>query len=267
MISLAALVQRIPGYLYLAFISVLMLAPVIIVVLVSLSPTPVFEIPAGAASLQWYRKLLVLDGLWPAVRLSVQVAGLTTMISLMLGGLFALGLIRGRFPGRNGLLVFVLSPMMLPGVVIGIAMLFAFRGIGLRDSYASLMISHVVITIPYVVRILYGGLSLFEFDMIDAAQTLGCSYPRALWRVLTPNIFPSVLTGGMFAFLASMDNYALALFMGDVRNVTLPVQLLKYIESAADPSLAAISTVMVTLTLLVIILAERLVGLRRLVGG
>ncbi len=267
MTPLAVHVRRIPGHLYLAAIAILMLAPVIIVVLVSLSPTPVFELPTGAASLQWYRQLLVLDGLWPAVRLSLQIAGLTTLVSLLLGGLFTLGLVRGRFPGRNGLLVFVLSPMMLPGVVIGIAMLFAFRGIGLRDSYVSLMIAHVVITLPYVVRILYGGLSLFQFDMIDAAQTLGCSYPRALWRVLMPNLFPSILTGGMFAFLASMDNYALALFMGDVRNVTLPVQLLKYIESAADPSLAAISTVMVALTMLVIVLAERLVGLRRLVGG
>ena len=120
---------------------------------------------------------------------------------------------------------------------------------------------------PEVVRILYGGLSLFDFAMIDAAQTLGCSYPRALWHVLVPVIFPSFLTGGMFAFLASMDNYALALFMGDVDNVTLPVQMLKYIESAADPSLAAIAASMVVLPVLVLVSAERLVGTRRLVAG
>jgi putative spermidine/putrescine transport system permease protein len=262
----SATAWKLLGWAYALATATLILAPIAIVGLVSLTSSQVFEIPSGEVSLQWYRRLLQMHELWPAVWLSAQVALSTTLASLVIGTLLALGLIRGRFPGRNALLVFALSPMMLPGVVIAISMLYAFRGAGLRDSYVSLMLSHVVITLPYVVRILYSGLSMFNFAMIDAAQTLGYSYSRALWHVLIPIIFPSFLTGGLFAFLASFDNYALALFLGDFANVTLPVQMLKYIESAADPSLAAISTLMVTLTILIIVTAERLVGMRRLLG-
>jgi putative spermidine/putrescine transport system permease protein len=84
---------------------------------------------------------------------------------------------------------------------------------------------------------------------------------------MVPNLFPSFLTAGMFAFLTSLDNYALALFLGDVHNVTLPIQILKYLDRASDPSIAAIATIMVALTVLVLVTAERLVGARRLVGG
>jgi putative spermidine/putrescine transport system permease protein len=260
-------VTRVLGYAYLAAICAFMLAPIVTVLLVSFTPSPVFDIPTGDFSLRWYRKLAELDELWPAVRLSVQIAGLTTLASLVLGTLCALGILRGRFPGRDGLLVFVLSPMMLPGVVMGIAMLLAFRGWGLRDGYVSLLLAHVVITLPYVVRVIYGALVLFDFTMIDAARTLGYSHGRALWQVLVPNIFPSFLTAGMFAFLASLDNYALALFLGDVHNVTLPIQILKYLDRASDPSIAAIAAIMVALTGLILVVAERLVGARRLVGG
>jgi len=260
-------VLRVLGHAYLAFVSLLMLAPIAVVVAVSFSPTPVFDLPTGGASLQWYRKLTELPGLWDSVRLSVQVASIATACSLLLGTLCALGILRGRFPGREGLLTFALSPMMLPGIVLGIAMLTAFRAVGLVDGYASLVLAHIVITLPYIVRVLYATLSLFDFTMIDAARSLGCSYPRALWRVLVPNVAPSFVTAGMFAFLTSMDNYALALFLGDVRNVTLPIQILNYLDRAADPSVAAIATLMVVLTVLILVAAERLVGTRRLMGG
>ena len=255
------------GYAYLALASVFMLAPIAVVLAVSFSPTPVFDLPTQGASLQWYRKLAELPGLWDSVRLSVEVAAIATGCSLMLGALCALGILRGRFPGRDTLLVFILSPMMLPGVVLGIAMLVAFRGIGLVDGYRSLILAHVVITLPYVVRVLYAAFVLFDFTMIDAARTLGLSHARALWQVLVPNVLPSFATAAMFAFLTSVDNYALALFLGDVRNITLPIQILNYLDRASDPSVAAIATLMVLFTVLILLAAERLVGARRLVGG
>jgi putative spermidine/putrescine transport system permease protein len=258
---------RVLGYVYLALVCAFMLAPIAVVLAVSFSPTPVFDLPTGGASLQWYRKLADLPGLWDSVRLSVEVAGIATACSLVLGTLCALGVLRGRFPGRDGLLVFVLSPMMLPGVVLGIAMLITFRAIGLVDGYPSLILAHVVITLPYVVRVLYAAFVLFDFTMIDAARSLGYSHAQALWRVLVPNVLPSFVTAGMFAFLTSVDNYALALFLGDVRNITLPIQILNYLDRASDPSVAALATLMVAFTVLILVAAERLVGARRLIGG
>ena len=96
---------------------------------------------------------------------------------MVLGTLCAVALVRGRFPGRETIATFLVSPLMLPGLVIGIAMLQGFKAMGLRDV-GSLLVAHVVITLPYVVRTVAGALSLFDFALIDAARTLGCSYPR-----------------------------------------------------------------------------------------
>ena len=264
--TIGGLIARIAGAAFMAAVIIFMLAPIFVVIAVSFSTSPIFDLPTDGLTFRWYRELGSLGSLWPAVWLSVEIALVATTTSLVLGTLCAVGLIRGRFPGREVFLTFVLSPMMLPGVVLGIAMLFAFRSIGFRDAYMSLMLAHVVITVPYIVRIVYASLSLFDFSMIDAARTLGCTYGGALVKVLVPNIFPSFLTAGMFAFIGSMDNYAIALFLRDVHNVTLPVQILRYIEVGTEPTLAAISTIILLLTFTVMIAAERLVGLNRLAG-
>jgi putative spermidine/putrescine transport system permease protein len=153
---------------------------------------------------------------------------------------------------------------MLPGLVIGIAMLESFRAAGLRDVWASLLIAHVVITLPYVVRTLFASLSLFDFTLIDAARTLGLTYPKAIMKVLVPSLAPAFLTSGMFAFLASMDNYPISIFFTDAWTKTLPIQMLQYVEESPDPTIAAISALLILLSIGVLILGDRLVGLRRM---
>jgi len=153
---------------------------------------------------------------------------------------------------------------MLPGLVVGIAMLQAFRELGLRGAWASLLVAHVVITLPYVVRTVLGALSLFDFALIDAARALGCSYPRALRKVLVPSLAPAFVTSGMFAFLASMDNYPIPIFFTDAWTKTLPIQMLQYVEESPDPIIAAISAGLILLAVLALFVADRLIGLRRL---
>lgn len=154
---------------------------------------------------------------------------------------------------------------MLPGLVLGIALLQTLRDIGIRDALISLMIAHVVITLPFIMRSVSASLALFDFSLIDAARTLGCSYAQAIRQVLLPNVAPGVLTGGLFAFIASFDNYSVSLFLTDVRTKTLPIQVLTYLEQSPDPSVAAVSTVMIFMTIAVLIGGQRLVGLDRLV--
>jgi putative spermidine/putrescine transport system permease protein len=264
--NMARLLGRVAGGLVLFVGLLLMLAPIVTVVLVSFSATPVFDLPTEGVSLRWYASLSQREGLWPSISLSLQIAAISTLASVLLGTLCAIGLIRGHFPGRDAVLAIVLSPMMLPGVVIGIAMLFAFRGAGLYNSFASLVLGHVVITLPYVVRIIYANLSLFDFRLIEAARTLGLAPARAVTKVMIPILAPAFLTSGIFAFIASLDNYSLALFLGDVDHVTLPVRILSYIEYSTDPSLAAISTLMVCVTAVFLFIGARLVGVRGLAG-
>jgi putative spermidine/putrescine transport system permease protein len=153
---------------------------------------------------------------------------------------------------------------MLPGLVVGIAMLQGFRLVGLREAWTSLLIAHVVITMPYVVRTVLAALTLFDFTLLDAARMLGCSPVQAVRRVLVPALGPAFLTSGMFAFLASMDNYPVSIFFTDAWTKTLPIQMLQYVEERPDPTIAAISAGLILLAVIVMIIGDRLVGLRRL---
>jgi putative spermidine/putrescine transport system permease protein len=241
-----------------------LLLPIIVVIPVSFTESAVFRFPPEGFSLQWYEKIGSVDGLLSSLWLSAQIAGLSTAIALLLGTLCAIAVVRGRVPGAEAIATFMVSPLMLPGLVLGIAMLQALRELGLRDAWTSLLLAHVVVTMPFVMRTVLASLSLFDFSMVDAARTLGCSYPVALWRVLVPNILPGFISGALFAFIASFDNYPVSIFLVDVRTKTLPIQLLNYLEISPDPTLAAVSTCLIGLTILVLIVCDRLVGLRKM---
>ncbi|WP_395712450.1 ABC transporter permease [Reyranella sp.] len=243
---------------------IFLMTPLVVTIAVSFGSSTVFTLPPPDWSLRWYERLANTRGLLPALTVSLQVASISTAISMALGTLCAIALVRGRFPGREAISTFLVSPLMLPGLVIGIAMLQGFKSMGLRDVYASLLIAHVIITLPYIARTVVSALGLFDFSLIDAARTLGCSYPAALMRVLVPALAPAFLTSGMFAFLASMDNYPISIFFTDAWTKTLPIQMLQYVEERPDPTIAAISAGLVLLAIVALIIGDRLVGLRKL---
>jgi putative spermidine/putrescine transport system permease protein len=243
---------------------VFLLTPLVVTVAVSFGSSAVFTLPPPGWSLRWYERVWTTRGLWASLMTSVQIAGLATAISLVLGTLCAIALVRGRFAGRDAIATFLVSPLMVPGLVVGIAMLQGFKLVGLREAWPSLLVAHVVITMPYVVRTVLASLSLFDFTLIDAARTLGCSYGQALRKVMAPALAPAFLTSGMFAFLASMDNYPVSIFFTDAWTKTLPLQMLQLVEERPDPTIAAVSTGLIVLAIVVLIIGDRLVGLRRL---
>ena len=243
---------------------IFLMTPLVVTVAVSFGSSSVFTLPPPDWSMRWYERLANTRGLLPSLVTSLEVAAFSTHVALELGTLCAIALVRGRFSGRESIATFLISPLMLPGLVVGIAMLQGFKVAGLREAFASLLVAHVVITLPYVVRTVLAALSLFDFSLIDAARTLGCSYPKALMKVLVPALGPAFITSGMFAFLASMDNYPISIFFTDAWTKTLPIQMLQYVEENPDPTIAAISTGLVLLAILALVVGDRLVGLRKL---
>ena len=248
----------------LAATAIFMLAPLLVVVLVSFSNSSVFNLPTGAWSWRWYESMLHKEGLGATLGLSVGVALGSTLVALVLGTLCAIAIEQGRFKGREALLAFLVSPLLRPGLVIGVALLQALRSIGLREVFPALLIGHIVITLPYVTRTVHASLALFDMRLIEAAQTLGLSRKRALLAIMVPALAPAFLTSGLFAFLASMDNYPISIFLTDARNKTLPIEILRYLEESPDPTIAAISSCLILLAVIVLFLAERMVGMRRL---
>lgn len=261
------LLSRWSSRLLLAAVAVFMLAPLLVVVLVSFSNSSVFNLPTGDLSnwsMRWYTAMLHKEGLGASLALSVGVALGSTAVALVLGTLCAIAIEQGRFKGRDALLAFLVSPLLMPGLVIGVALLQALRAVGLRDVFSALLIGHIVITLPYVTRTVHASLALFDMRLIEAAQTLGLSRQRALLQVMVPALAPAFLTSGLFAFLASMDNYPISIFLTDARNKTLPIEVLRYLEESPDPTIAAISSCLILLAIVVLFVAERMVGMRRL---
>ncbi len=250
--------------LILLLVAVFMLAPLVVVVMVSFSSSPVFNLPAPEWSLRWYSALLHKDGLGAVLWLSVKVALVSTLAALVLGTLCAIAIAHGRFRGRDALLAFLVSPLMMPGLVIGVALLQVLREVGLRDVLGALIIGHIVITLPYITRTVHASLALFDMRLLEAARTLGLSPARAVLQVMVPSLAPAFLTSGLFAFLASMDNYPISIFLTDARNKTLPIEILRYLEESPDPTIAALSAGLILFAIIVLFLAERMVGMRRL---
>lgn len=246
---------------------VFLMLPIVITVVVSFSDSPVYTLPPPEWSLRWYRSLSDRAGLWDAVLLSLNIALLSTALALVLGTLACVAVTRGNFRGREAIATFAVSPLMMPGLVVGVALLQFFREIGLRDAYWSLLLGHIVITLPFVMRTLLASMAAFDFSLIDAARTLGLSYPKAILRVLVPSLAPAYLTSGLFAFLASMDNYPISIFLTDARNKTLPIRMLQYLEEQPDPSLAAMSSGLILLAVIVLAFGARTVGLNRMIQG
>ncbi len=244
---------------------IFLMLPIIITVATSFTSSAVYTLPPPEWSLRWYRSLDRRSGLWEAVQLSLNLALISTAISIVLGTMAAIAVARGEFRGKQAIATFTVSPLMMPGLVVGVAMLQFFREIGLRDAYWSLLLAHVVITLPFVMRTLLASMGAFDFSLIDAARTLGMSYPRAILKVLIPNLAPAYLTGGLFAFLASMDNYPISIFLTDARNKTLPIKMLQYLEEQPDPSLAAMSSGLIVMAIVVLVVASRTVGLNKMI--
>jgi putative spermidine/putrescine transport system permease protein len=243
-------------YLYL-------LAPILIVIPVSFSSATYFVFPPPGFSLRWYANFFSLRELTEALGLSVRLAVAVMLASTIIGTMAAFGLSRYRFLGRELFRTLFMSPMVMPGVVLGIAFLIYFNRVGLMHTFGSLFLAHLVVTLPYVIRTVSATLQGFPRVLEEAAGSLGAS-PLTVFRTVTlPIVKPGVMAGAVFAFIVSFDELVIAMFLTGAQLSTLPVQIYNYIEFTSDPTIAAISVILILLTTAAVTLLERFVGFSR----
>jgi putative spermidine/putrescine transport system permease protein len=245
-----------------------MFLPIMIVVLVSLNPEPYLQVPPSGLSLRWYRQVFTAEWM-PALRYSLLLAIGVAAVSTVLGGLGAFAIARYRFPGRAMLQAFLLSPLSIPSIVTGVAILQFITIIEFQGVLGSpaLLLAHVVVTLPYSVRMI--GISLFGFDqrLENAAQNLGAR-PRQVFRYITlPLVKPGIFAGMTFAFIVSFNNVPVSLFLVRPGATTLPIKILNYLEYRLDPTLAAVNMVSLLVVLVGVVIAERIGGFTRFVYG
>lgn len=234
--------------------------PVFIVVPVSFSDSQFLTFPADSYSLRWYHELLE-DPTWlDSALASLRVALLSALAATVLGILGALALVRGRFPGRNAVLLVFLAPVIVPYVIIGLAAYVTFLNLGLTQTTVGFVLVHLALGVPYVVINVSAGLVDVDPRLEMAAKSLGAGPVTTFTRVTLPMILPSALSGALFAFIISWDEVVTALFLSGPNLTTLPVRMWSGIRIQIDPVVAAVST----LTLLLSLLVFAALGLTRL---
>jgi len=244
-----------------------LILPMAVIVIVSFDTGPMLRFPPQDFSFQRYLDILDLPGFLDAVRLSVIVASIVVAIDLLLGIPAAIALVRGKFRAKSFILGFLQSPMMVPGIVIGISILFFVSFVGMNVSVFLMTLSHVVITLPFMVRITYARMQSANITLEEAAQNLGASRWQVFRHVTLPHLMPGLIGGSAFAFLLSLDNLPTSIFTAPIIDVPLPVYLFRLLLYYTDPIVSPIATLQIILTFVVLLIASRTVGTMELIGG
>lgn len=242
-----------------------MLAPVVMTVILSFSPT--FNFPPNGFTLRWYGNVTSQPEFMNGLRTSLVLAAITAVVSTMLGTGIALTLTRQSFRGRTVFNSLFISPIMLPRVAIGVALFLFFLMVQRTSTLARLLVLHVVITCPYVVAAVSASLQGVDRRYEEAAMNLGAPPMETFWKVTLPLIRPGVVAGFLFSFVVSFDEVTASVFLTDGRTVTFPVALFFYlVRGTLDPTVAAASSFMLVMVGVVGVLLGRYVGLARALG-
>lgn len=258
------------GPLALAFhtlVVAFMLAPLAIVCLVAFTPENTLTLPTTEFSLRWFRAIFVhpdfVQSFWNSLRLATFSATIATLIAVPAG----LAITRFAFPGRGFLNGLFLSPLIIPHLVLGVALLRLFALIGVTGSFTWLVLAHVVIITPYALRLVISAVVGIDRSAEQAALSLGASEATVFRRVTLPMILPGVTGGWLLAFINSFDELTMSIFVTSPQTVTLPVRMYMYATESIDPMMAAVSALMVAMTAVAMLLLDRVYGLDKILVG
>ena len=244
----------------------LILAPIVVVFALAFSGDSFILFPPSGYSLRWFQALAHHGPLLASLWLSVQVASVVTLCSLLVGVPAALALAKGEFRGKDALNGFFLAPLLLPTLITGLALLLFFTPLRLTATLPGLVLGHMTVTVPFVIRMMTTALANLPHDIEAAAATLGATPWRVVRRVTLPLAAPGLIACACLSFLLSFDETVISLFISGPRASTLPVEMVRYVEGRTDPLIAALSVVLIIATLIVVVAVERLVGVARAVG-
>lgn len=243
------------------FAMLLLLAPTVVVLITSFTGEQTLKFPPPTWSIRWYVELAHSRELIDAAWTSLKVAFWATLICGMLGTAAALGIARSRAVSARLLDSLFMSPMVLPAMAFGLALLMVFSLLSVRLSMWTLVIGHVVICTPFVIRMVSAAVQQLNPVLQDCSLSLGASRWYTLTRVTLPLIQRGIFAGCFVAFLSSFDHVPVSLFLSDARTEVLPIKLWQILEASLDVRVAAVSGVIVIVTLVGLLLAERLFGL------
>jgi len=233
-----------------------LMLPLLVVFPISLSSAPYMQFPPPGLSWQWYERYLDdpqwIDATWR----SLYIGGATAVFALMLGVPLAFALVRGKFPGRQLLRGLFLTPMVLPVIVFAVALYALFLRVGLNGTLAGFVLAHTILAFPFAVITISNSLAAFDTAVENAAVLCGATPLEAKIRITLPAIRLGLLSAALFSFLISWDEVVVAIFMASPSLQTLPVRIWGALRQDLSPVIAAVSTLLIGLTLVLMICAS-----------
>ncbi|WP_223596560.1 ABC transporter permease [Neobacillus bataviensis] len=235
-------------------------APIVVVLLSSLTTTEYIVFPPKGITLRWYAELMNHPEFMQSFTLSIMVALGTSIISTIIGTMASIAVVRYEFRGKTAVTQLIGSPLLIPSVVFGVALLQFYSWIGLAASPVALVIGHFILTIPFVMRLVVASLVGFDRSIELAAKNLGAGSLRVFFQITLPVIKSGVIAGAIFAFITSFDDLTVALFIVSTDVVTLPVRIYTYMQYQYDPIITSVSSIMILLTVILMVVIERILG-------
>lgn len=232
----------------------ILVMPILIVVMLSFGGDAFVTFPPKSYSLRWFDKLFT-DADWrQAFFWSVKIALVACVVATSTGFLAAYALVRGNFPFKRLILTLTLMPMIVPTIITSVAMFFVTVKLGLIGNVVWIGVCHAVLALPLVIMILTAVLQSIDPNLERAALSLGCSRARMLRTVVAPLALPGIASGALFAFLASFDELVISMFLTDAQTKTLPVKIWNSLELEIEPTISAVSTVLIGVTAVILLI-------------
>ncbi|HEY0542132.1 MAG TPA: ABC transporter permease [Actinoallomurus sp.] len=245
------------GRLLAVLVFLFLLAPLVVLVASSFNPRATVAFPPQGFSTRWYTAVLSS----PDWLVSFQLSGLLVLLvvptTVVLGTLAAYGLVRGDFPGRGLLRGLALSPLMVPEVITALGLLYYFHGLGLIDTVAGLWLAHSLVALPFVVRAVMVSAAGLDPTLERAAASLGASGPRVFLTVTLPLLRPGILAGALLAAVTSLGEVAVTALVAGAHTTTVPLRIFSAVQFQLDPSVTAVSTLLMAASVIVMIAADR----------
>ncbi len=240
---------RIALYILAGLVLFFLVAPVFIVVPISFSSSTLLEFPPQEFSLRWYRQYTGTAEWLEATRVSLVAALLTTIVATPLGVAAAYGLHASRFRLAHAVRFAMLTPQLVPVILVAIGVFYAYARLGIVDSMVGIVLAHTVLALPFVIVTVTSGLESYDMNQEMVARSLGASRLEAFMLVTLPQIRFSVITGALFAFITSLDEVVVGLFIAGGENSTLTRRMFNALRDQVEPTIAAISTLLIVICL------------------
>ncbi len=257
-ISLPALAMLVAALVFL-------LGPFIVVFVAGFSGDETLAFPPQSYSWRWMAHIFTVDAFRRSFATSLAVGAGSTVAALALGVPVAYALARHKLPGEELVRAIVTLPLIVPGIIVGLALLQHMVLVYNLPVLASLLVGHTALLLPYAVRVVSASLANLRADIDDAAVTLGATRVQAFMKVVLPNIRAGIAAAAVLAFITSFNQVPVSLFLTGPGISTLPIEMMSYMETSYDPSIAALSTVLVIFTILIVAATEKLLGISKYV--